>query len=184
MTFGKRGTFSVNWRKNSTLHLQCQSLIQLMAAAEYAFQQWFSCSITTHERTDEHWSHWCHILPTLVYIQATCGILDSATKLIWTYKLRNSCKVYLLENVFLCHCTFSATPRTTFVNSVTTISTHLSEGSFSRSICFLTIVSNAMSGVKRPVLWKYHIRLFWSTLVNSVRLVACHQHATQWQLSK
>ena len=48
--------------------------------------------------------------------------------------------------------TFSVQVRTTLVNSVTTISTHASDGSFSFSICFLTIVSNAMSGVNSPVL--------------------------------
>lgn len=46
--------------------------------------------------------------------------------------------------------TFSVQMRTTLESSVTTRSTHLRLGSFSRPICFFTIASNAMSGVKRP----------------------------------
>ena len=42
---------------------------------------------------------------------------------------------------------------TTLVNSSTTMSTHFTAGVFSRSICFLTIASNAMSGVNSPVLY-------------------------------
>lgn len=42
--------------------------------------------------------------------------------------------------------------RTTLHNSVTTKSTHFKQGSLSREICFLTMASNAMSGVKRPTL--------------------------------
>jgi len=37
--------------------------------------------------------------------------------------------------------------------SVTTKSTHLKAGSISLEICFLTIASNAMSGVKSPFLF-------------------------------
>ena len=48
--------------------------------------------------------------------------------------------------------TFSASERTTLVNSITTMSTHFNEGCLSFSICFFTIVSNAMSGVNKPVL--------------------------------
>ena len=50
--------------------------------------------------------------------------------------------------------TFSAHLRTILVISTTTMSTHLIEGCLSFSICRLTMVSNAMSGVKSPVLRK------------------------------
>ena len=53
--------------------------------------------------------------------------------------------------------TFSAHSLTTLVSSVTTISVHFNDGSFNFFICFFTIVSKAMSGVNRPVLW--HLRL-------------------------
>jgi hypothetical protein len=48
--------------------------------------------------------------------------------------------------------TLSAQKRTTLHNSVTTKSTHFKHGSLSREICFLTMASKAMSGVKRPTL--------------------------------
>lgn len=38
------------------------------------------------------------------------------------------------------------------VSSLTTMSTHFKDGSFSFCICFFTMVSKARSGVKRPVL--------------------------------
>lgn len=41
---------------------------------------------------------------------------------------------------------------TTFANSATTKSTHLSDGSFNFDICFLTMASKAMSGVNNPTL--------------------------------
>lgn len=46
--------------------------------------------------------------------------------------------------------TLSVQIRTTFESSVTTKSTHFKEGSLRREICFLTIASNAMSGVNNP----------------------------------
>lgn len=49
--------------------------------------------------------------------------------------------------------TLSVQNRTTLNNSWTTKSTHFNEGSFKRLICFLTIASNAISGVKRPTYW-------------------------------
>lgn len=42
--------------------------------------------------------------------------------------------------------------RTVLISSWMTMSTHLTQGSFSFMICFFTIASNAMSGVKSPVL--------------------------------
>ena len=48
--------------------------------------------------------------------------------------------------------TFSVHLCTTFVNSVTTISTAFSEGCFSFLMYSLTIASKALSGVNRPVL--------------------------------
>jgi hypothetical protein len=56
--------------------------------------------------------------------------------------------------------TFSAHARTTFDNSLMTRSTHLIEGSLRRSICFLTINSNALSGVKRPTLQYTHLSVY------------------------
>lgn len=46
--------------------------------------------------------------------------------------------------------TLSVHNLTTFDNSITTRSTHFNTGSFNWAICFLTIASNAMSGVNRP----------------------------------
>ena len=46
--------------------------------------------------------------------------------------------------------TFSEVILTTFVSSWTTRSIHLMLGSFSLAICFFTMASKAMSGVKRP----------------------------------
>jgi len=54
--------------------------------------------------------------------------------------------------------------RTTFVSSVTTISTHAKDGSFSFSICFFTIVSNAISGVNKPVLQTARHRILQQAL--------------------
>ena len=48
--------------------------------------------------------------------------------------------------------TFSATILTTLLSSATTRSMHLRLGSLRRVICFFTMASNAMSGVKRPTL--------------------------------
>lgn len=42
--------------------------------------------------------------------------------------------------------------RTVLISSWMTMSTHLTQGCFSLMICFFTIASNAMSGVKSPVL--------------------------------
>lgn len=46
--------------------------------------------------------------------------------------------------------TRSVQMRTTLDNSVTTRSTHLSDGSLSRVICFFTMASKAISGVNSP----------------------------------
>lgn len=48
--------------------------------------------------------------------------------------------------------TLSVHIRTTFDNSKTTRSIHFRQGSFNLFICFFTIASNAISGVKRPTL--------------------------------
>ena len=48
--------------------------------------------------------------------------------------------------------TFSVAFLTTLESSLTTKSVQRIDGAFNLSICFLTIVSNAISGVKRPVL--------------------------------
>lgn len=42
--------------------------------------------------------------------------------------------------------------RTVLISSWMTMSTHLTQGPFSFMICFFTMASNAMSGVKSPVL--------------------------------
>lgn len=49
---------------------------------------------------------------------------------------------------------------TSVVSSDTTRSTHLRLGSLSLRICFLTIASNARSGVKSPVLKGHGVRLY------------------------
>lgn len=59
-------------------------------------------------------------------------------------------KKHKSNQVFL---TFSVHILTTFDSSCTTKSTHFKEGSLRREICFLTMASKAMSGVKRPT-WK------------------------------
>lgn len=87
-------------------------------------------------------------------------------------KLRNKMKteVFLFLNPpFIDHPaflppTFSSNPientqvtllehwRTVFISSWMTMSTHLTQGPFSFMTCFFTMASNAMSGVKSPVL--------------------------------
>lgn len=55
--------------------------------------------------------------------------------------------------------TFTAHFMTSAVSSDTTRSTHLRLGSLSLRICFLTIASNARSGVKSPVLKGHGVSL-------------------------
>lgn len=56
------------------------------------------------------------------------------------------CQIYL-QVTFLVHFL------TVLINSCITRSTLFKQGPFSLTICFLTIASNAISGVNKPVLW-------------------------------
>lgn len=61
--------------------------------------------------------------------------------------------------------TLSVQILTTLDNSLTTRSVHFNDGSFNLAICFLTIASNAISGVNKPTLipirniYRYYIYL-------------------------
>jgi hypothetical protein len=80
----------------------------------------------------------------------------------WVIVLRQLFHIYYLYAAWYTYyynikLTLSVQNRTTLDNSCTTRSTHLMQGSFSRPICFLTIASNAISGVNRPTYNKRYL---------------------------
>ena len=106
----------------------------------------------------------------LKFLSGKIDFSNNSLVCIWTAPIWGCIKqwftlkyVYLWISGALCHSelkpkmikiklTFSAVMRTTLVNSWTTRSMHFMLGSFNREICFLTMASKAMSGVKRPTL--------------------------------